>query len=47
MSAKDKEIEIKMPLVVVLTVKGGKVIQHRDFGVYNYFIEQYNTQMKN
>lgn len=41
-SAKDREIEINMPLVVVLTVKEGKVIEHRDYGDYNYFVEQYD-----
>jgi ketosteroid isomerase-like protein len=46
MSANDREIEINMPLVVVLTVKAGKVIEHRDYGDYNYFIEQYN-KLKN
>jgi len=40
----DKMITIEMPLVVVLTVKDGKVIEHRDYADYNYFIEQYNTQ---
>lgn len=41
MSAKNREIKINMPLVVVLTVKEGKVIEHRDYGDYNYFVEQY------
>ena len=46
-SAKDREIEIKMPLVIILSVSDGKVIEHRDYGDYNYFVEQYNMQIKN
>ncbi len=42
----DKIITINMPLIVVLTVENGKVITHRDYGDYNYFIEQYNNQIK-
>ena len=36
----------KMPLVVTLTVKDGKIIEHRDYGDYNHFLEQYNSQVK-
>lgn len=42
----DKTITIKMPLIVVLTIEKEKVIKHRDYGDYNYFIEQYNRQIK-
>ena len=42
----DKIITIDMPLIVVLTVENEKVIKHRDYGDYNYFIEQYNHQIK-
>jgi len=42
----DKLITINMPLIVVLTIENGKVIEHRDYGDYNYFIEQYNHQIK-
>jgi len=42
----DKIITINMPLIVVLTIENGKVIRHRDYGDYNYFIEQYNNQIK-
>ena len=40
----EKIVAIEMPLIVVLTVKDGKVVEHRDYADYNYFIEQYNTQ---
>jgi len=43
----DQVITINMPLIVILTVENGKVIEHRDYGDYNYFIEQYNVQLKN
>ena len=42
----DKLITFNMPLIVVLTIENGKVIGHRDYGDYNYFIEQYNHQIK-
>ncbi len=42
----DKIITINMPLIVVLTVENGKIISHLDYGDYNYFIEQYNNQVK-
>jgi ketosteroid isomerase-like protein len=35
----EKIIAIEMPLIVVLTVKEGKVIEHRDYGDYNYFLK--------
>lgn len=35
-----------MPLIVILTVENGKIIEHRDYGDYNYFIDQYNRQIK-
>mgnify|MGYP005991290923 CR=1 FL=1 len=42
----DKTITIsKMPLIVILTVKDGKVIKHRDYGDYNYFLKQYKAQL--
>lgn len=41
-----KTIRIKMPLIVVLTIENGKVIKHRDYGDYNYFVKQYNEQIK-
>lgn len=41
-----KTIHINMPLNVVLTVENGKVIKHRDYGDYNYFVKQYNNQIK-
>ena len=41
-----KTIRIKMPLIVILTIENGKVIKHRDYGDYNYFIKQYNEQIK-
>ncbi|MCB1025155.1 MAG: nuclear transport factor 2 family protein [Acidobacteria bacterium] len=31
---------IEMPLVVVITVKDGKVIEHRDYGDYREYIKQ-------
>jgi hypothetical protein len=37
-----KEYTIKMPLIVKLSVKDGKVIKHRDFGDYSFFLNQYN-----
>jgi limonene-1,2-epoxide hydrolase len=41
----DKIITItKMPLIVCLTVKDGKIIEHRDYGDYNHFLEQYKIQ---
>lgn len=42
----DKEVAIEMPLIIVLTIKDGKVIEHRDYGDYNFFMEQYQSQMK-
>jgi ketosteroid isomerase-like protein len=43
-----KEIVIeKMPMVIVLSTKDGKVIQHRDYGDYKVFIQQYENQLKN
>ncbi len=42
----EKIIAIEMPLIVVLTIKEGKVIEHRDYGDYNYFLKQYKNQMK-
>ena len=44
--SKTKTIRIKMPLIVVLTIENGKVIKHRDYGDYNYFVKQYNEQIK-
>lgn len=43
----DQIITIKMPLIVILTIKNGKVIKHLDFADYNYFMEQYNLQLQN
>lgn len=41
----DKIITIsKMPLIVTLTVKDGKIIEHRDYGDYNHFLDQYKKQ---
>jgi len=37
-------ISINMPLVIILTIKDGKVIEHRDYGDYNHFLRQYNDQ---
>jgi ketosteroid isomerase-like protein len=43
----DKIITIKkMPLIVVLTVKDGKINEHRDYGDYNHFLQQYTKQTK-
>lgn len=43
----DKIITIsKMPLIVILTLKDGKIIEHRDFGDYNIFLKQYSEQTK-
>tara|TARA_R110002049_G_scaffold297504_1_gene486465 strand:+ start:71 stop:601 length:531 start_codon:yes stop_codon:yes gene_type:complete len=42
----DQIITIEMPLIVILTVEDGKVIEHRDYADYNYFMEQYNNQLK-
>ena len=42
----EKVIAIEMPLIAVLTVKEGLVIEHRDYEDYNYFIKQYKSQMK-
>lgn len=39
-------ININMPLVTVLTLKDGKVIEHRDYGDYNVYLKQYNEQME-
>ena len=39
-------INIKMPLVTILTVKDNKVIEHRDYGDYNVYLKQYNEQME-
>ena len=46
--ATDKKIITisKMPLIIILTVKNGKIIEHRDFGDYNIFLEQYQKQLK-
>lgn len=41
----DKVITINMPLIIILTVENGKVIEHRDYGDYNYFIKQYSLQI--
>jgi len=41
----EKIISIEMPLIVILTVENGKVIEHRDYGDYHYFIDQYNHQL--
>lgn len=38
--------QFEMPLVVVLTVKDGKVIEHRDYGDYRIFIAQMEKQRK-
>lgn len=44
---KEKIITIKkMPLIVVLTVNGNKIIKHRDYGDYNHFLGQYSSQAK-
>jgi ketosteroid isomerase-like protein len=32
--------KITMPLVVVITIKDGKVIEHRDYGDYREYIKQ-------
>ena len=37
---------IDMPLIVILTIKNGKIIEHRDYADYNYFMKQYNQQLK-
>ncbi len=42
----NKTFEIEMPLIVILTIKNGKVVKHRDYGDYNYFIKQYNAQLE-
>ncbi|PHS62868.1 MAG: hypothetical protein COB12_10210 [Flavobacterium sp.] len=43
----EKVITIKkMPLIVVLTVKDGKISEHKDYGDYNHFLEQYSNQTK-
>lgn len=42
----DQIITIEMPLIVILKVENGKVIEHRDYADYNYFMEQYNNQLK-
>ncbi len=34
----------KMPLIVILTVKDDKISEHRDYGDYNHFLEQYKKQ---
>jgi hypothetical protein len=36
----------KMPLVITLTVKDGKIMEHRDYGDYTHFIVQYSSQAK-
>lgn len=36
----------RMPLVIVLTVKEGKLVEHRDYGDYKYFLKQYSNQRK-
>lgn len=41
-----KLIKIDMPLIVILTVKNGKVFEHRDYGDYHHFLKQYNEQSK-
>jgi ketosteroid isomerase-like protein len=41
-----KLIKIDMPLVVILTIKDGKIFSHRDYGDYTYFTKQYGEQSK-
>lgn len=36
----NQEVNITMPLVVVLKVKDGKVIEHRDYGGYRDYVKQ-------
>lgn len=36
----------KMPLIIVLTIKDDKISEHRDYGDYNHFLEQYSAQTK-
>jgi len=40
----DKIITINMPLVIILTYQDGKIIEHRDYADYHFFLEQYNDQ---
>ncbi len=37
---------VKMPLVVTIAVKDGKVIQHRDFGDYTEYVKQIKAAQK-
>jgi limonene-1,2-epoxide hydrolase len=42
----DEKVTIKkMPLVIILKIKDGKVIEHRDYGDYRVFMEQYRSQV--
>ncbi len=43
----DKDlISISMPLITILAIKDGKVIEHKDYANYNDYIEQYRAQVK-
>ncbi|HMQ69931.1 MAG TPA: hypothetical protein PKA90_13010 [Ignavibacteria bacterium] len=39
------KISIDMPLVTILSLKDGKVINHRDYGDYTEYVKQFNDQM--
>lgn len=41
-----QEVNIIMPLVIVLKVKDGKVIEHRDYGAYREYVKQFAAASK-
>lgn len=43
----DKVFTIRMPLVTILRVKDGKIIEHRDYGDYREYLKQLAEVRKN
>lgn len=41
-----KIVKFKLPLTIILKIKGGKVIHHQDIADYNVWLKQYNKQIK-
>lgn len=45
-NTKNEIVTIKMPLITILKIKDGKIIEHKDYGDYNEYLKQYRASLK-